>query len=113
MEWPAPTAPGRSLEVGGNAGSRWMVAHPAPRRGTEPGLQANCKKGPPGPFLRSAVLRCRAQADLPSIRVIFVPHFGHVPWAAALVGLLLVGLGVAIVAGRPVMPKSAAPWMLR
>ena len=48
MERPASTAPGRSLEAGGNAGPRWMVAprppgvRPGP--GTEPGLQAGCSR---------------------------------------------------------------------
>src|SRR2546423_8345512 len=34
MERPASTAPGRSLEAGGNAGPRWMVA---PRPSAVPG----------------------------------------------------------------------------
>ena len=65
-----------------------MVAHPPGahfRRGTEPGLQANCaRKGPEGPFLWECLSfgGPSAQADLPSIRVIFVPHTGQVPWAA-------------------------------
>src|SRR5437588_11553474 len=81
-----------------------MVAHPHERR-TEPGLQADCAEGALGPLLlnelralsplpRGPAARRRptpcsmpclpGHADLPSMRVIFVPHTGQVPWAADL-----------------------------